>query len=168
MRQMNTTTKDIGVASFLDLQATDSFLYQAYGGSASLGKREVGAGSIYYVGVRDNTSAFLDGGKTYKLTVPGPVPGKLFWSATVYDVDTRSMIATDQNKALVGSLFTKFQPNSDGSIDIYFGPKAPPGKEDVWIKTIPDKGFFVYFRIYGPEAPAFDGTWKLNNIVEMK
>jgi hypothetical protein len=78
------------------------------------------------------------------------------------------MIATDQNKALVGSLKTKFQPNPDGSIDIYFGPKAPPGKEDVWIKTIPGKGWFVYFRIYGPEAPAFDGTWKLNNIVEMK
>jgi hypothetical protein len=168
LRAMNTTTKDYGVAAYLDLQATDHFYFQGTGASASMGKREAGAGSIYYAGYRDNTSAFLDGGKTYKLTVPSPVPGNLFWSATVYDVDTRSMIATDQDKAVLSSLFTKFQPNPDGSIDIYFGPKAPAGKEDQWIKTIPGKGFFVFFRIYGPEAPAFDGTWKLNNIVEMK
>jgi hypothetical protein len=75
---------------------------------------------------------------------------------------------SDQNKAVLSSLFTKFQPNPDGSIDIYFGQNAPAGKEDQWINTIPDKGYFVYFRIYGPEAPAFDGTWKLNDIVEMK
>lgn len=168
LRQMNTTTKDYGVAGFLDLQATDNYVFPAYGASASLGKREAGSGSIYYVGYRDNTSAFLDGGKTYKLTVPGPVPGNLFWSATVYDVDTRSQIATDQDRASVGSITTKPQPNPDGSIDIYFGPKAPVGKEDQWIKTIPGKGWFVYFRIYGPEAPVFNGTWKLNNIVEMK
>ena len=78
------------------------------------------------------------------------------------------MIATDQNKAVLSSLFTKFQSNPDGSIDIYLGPNAPAGKEGQWIKTIPDKGYFIYFRIYGPEAAALDGTWKLNNIVEMK
>jgi hypothetical protein len=96
------------------------------------------------------------------------VPGNLFWSATVYDVDTRSMIATDQDKAVLSSQFIDFQPNPDGSIDIYFGPEAPAGKEDQWIKTIPGNGWFVYFRIYGPEAAALDGTWKLNNIVEVK
>ena len=58
------------------------------------------------------------------------------------------------------SATTKPQSNPDGSIDIYIGPKAPAGKEDQWVKTIPGKGFFVYFRIYGPEAPALDGTWK--------
>jgi len=168
LRAMNTTTKDFGVAAFLDLQATDNNAFPIYGASASMGKREVGAGSIYYAAYRDNTSAFLDGSKSYKLTVPGPVPGNLFWSATVYDVDTRSQIATDQDRASVGSITSKPQPNPDGSIDIYLGPNAPVGKENQWIKTIPDKGWFVYFRIYGPTAPAFDGTWKLNNIVEMK
>jgi hypothetical protein len=29
------------------------------------------------------------------------------------------------------------------------------------------KGWFVYFRIYGPEAPAFDGTWKPGDFVEV-
>ena len=78
------------------------------------------------------------------------------------------MIVTDQDKAVLGSVATKAKPNPDGSIEVYFGTDAPTGKEDPWIKTIPGKGFFVTFRIYGPEAPAFDGTWKLDNIVEMK
>jgi hypothetical protein len=168
LRQLNATTKDLGVASFLDLQAMDNWYFEAAGASASMGKREPGAGSIYYLGLRDNTGAYLDGSKTYKLTVPGPVPGKLFWSGTVYDVDTRSEIVTDQDKAAIRSLFEKPQPNPDGSIDLYFGPKAPVGKENQWVKTIPGKGWFTYFRIYGPEEPAFNGTWKLNNIVEMK
>jgi hypothetical protein len=164
LRQFNATTKDLGVAAFLDLQATDNAYFQAIGASESMGKRQPGAGSIYFAGLRDSTGAYLDGGKTYKLTVPGPVPAKLFWSATVYDVDTRSEIATDQDKAAVRSLFEKPKPNPDGTIDLYFGPEAPVGKEGQWVKTIPGKGWFVYFRIYGPEAPVFNGTWKLNNI----
>jgi hypothetical protein len=168
LREFNATTKDLGVASFLDLQATDNAYFQAIGASAAMGKREPGVGSIYYSALRDNTDTYLDGSKSYKLTVPGPVPGKLFWSATVYDVDTRSEIVTDQGKAAIRSLFEKPQPNPDGSIDLYFGPTAPSGKENQWVKTIPGKGWFVYFRIYGPEAPAFNGAWKLNNIVEVK
>ena len=86
----------------------------------------------------------------------------------MYDVDTRSEIATDQKRAAVRSLYEKPKPNADGSIDLYFGPKAPAGKEGQWIKTIPGKGWFIYFRIYGPEQPAFDGTWKLSDIAEMR
>jgi len=168
MRQLSNVTKDYGIPAFLDLEATDHWSFQAYGASTSMGKREIGSGSIYFAGFRDNTGAHLDGSKTYNLKVPGPVPGKLFWSATVYDVDTRSEISTDQERAAVRSLYEKPQPNPDGSFDIFFGPKAPAGKEDQWVKTIPGKGWFIYFRIYGPQAPAFDGTWKLNNIAEMK
>jgi len=166
LRQLNATTKDMGTASFLDLQAMDNAYFQAIGASPVMGKREVGAGSIYFAAFRDNAGSYLDGSNNYKLSFPGPVPGNLFWSATVYDVDTRSEIATDQNKAAVRSLFEKPEPNPDGSYDIYFGPTVPVGKENQWVKTIPDKGFFVYFRIYGPEAPAFNGAWKLKNIVE--
>jgi hypothetical protein len=168
IQQFNATTKDMGNAAFLDLQSTDNAYFQAFGASPAMGKREPGAGSLYLVGLRDNSSAFLDGGKNYKLTVPGPVPANLFWSATAYDADTRYEIATDQGRAAIRSLIEQPQPNPDGSFDLYFGPNAPPGKEDQWIKTIPGKGYFVYFRIYGPQAPAFDGTWKLNNIVEIK
>ena len=59
-------------------------------------------------------------------------------------------------------------PPPDGSIDLYFGPKAPDGKEAQWIKTIAGKGWFAYFRIYGPEGPAFDGLWKPSDMIEMK
>jgi hypothetical protein len=159
---------DFGAPSLLDLEARDYFSFQAWGTSPAMGKKAVGAGSMYLGGYRDKTGAYLDGGKTYKLTVPQPVPAGLFWSVTIYDVDTRSQIATDQNKGALGSLHEKFQANPDGSVDIYVGPKAPAGKEGQWIKTIPGKGWFTYFRIYGPQAPAFDGTWKLNDIAEEK
>jgi hypothetical protein len=168
MRQLDATTKDVGTASFLDLQAMDNAYFQAIGASPMMGKREAGAGSIYFAAYRDDAGSYLNGSKNFKLSFPGPVPGNLFWSATVYDVDTRSEIATDQNKAAVRSLFENPKPNSDGSIDIYFGPQSPPGKEGQWVKTIPNKGWFVYFRIYGPQAPAFNGAWKLDNIVEIK
>jgi hypothetical protein len=168
LRQFNGTTKDMGVASYLDLQGMDNWFYQAVGAALAMGKREPGGGSLYFAGFRDNTSAYLDGSKTYRLNVPAPVPGKLFWSVTVYDVGSRSEVVTDQNKAAIGSIVDKPQANPDGSYDIYFGPNVPPVKEHQWIKTNPGKDWFAYFRIYGPEAPAFNGAWKLNDIVEIK
>ena len=43
------------------------------------------------------------------------------------------------------------------------GRGAPPGgaADGTWIQTLPGVGWFVYFRIYGPDGPAFDGTWQL-------
>ena len=96
------------------------------------------------------------------------MPAKLFWSNTVYDSDTRVLIATDQNRAALRSHLDKLQVNADGSYDFYFGPKAPVGKEDMWIKTIPGKGWWAVFRIYGPQAASFDGTWKPGDFVEMR
>jgi len=92
-------------------------------------------------------------------TVPQPVPGKLFWSVTVYDTDTRSQVQTDQEKAALRSLF-ELKGKEQPTLDLYFGPTAPAGHESEWIKTIPGKGWFVYFRIYGPGPAAFDGSWK--------
>ncbi len=161
-------TGDFGGPAYLNLEASDSYYFMGYGVSASMGKPVVGAGSIYFVAFRDGTGASLNGGKTYKLTVPGPVPAKLFWSHTVYDNDTRTLIATDQDRAAVRSHLEKLQVNADGSYDLYFGPKAPAGKEGMWIKTIAGKGWWGAFRIYGPTAAAFDGTWKLDDIVEIR
>ena len=60
------------------------------------------------------------------------------------------------------------QKNSDGSIDLYFGPKAPEGKKSNWIKTLDDRGFFMYFRWYGPTQEYFDQSWQLNDVKEVK
>ena len=58
--------------------------------------------------------------------------------------------------------------NSDGSVDVYFGPKAPAGKEKNWVPTNPDKGFFLVFRFYGPLEGYIDKTWVLNDLELLK
>lgn len=131
-------------------------------------KRDPTAGSLYWLGVRDTTGATLDGGKTYKLSVPQPVPGKLFWSVTVYDTDTRSQVLTDQGKAALRSIFELKDVSKTQPTELYFGPTAPAGHEAQWIKTIPGKGWFTYFRVYGPEQAAFDGSWKPGDFEEVK
>jgi hypothetical protein len=57
--------------------------------------------------------------------------------------------------------------NPDGSYDFYFGPKSPGGGKN-WIATIPDKGFFPLFRLYGPGKSFFDQTWKPDDVVKVK
>jgi hypothetical protein len=145
--------------TYKDLDAREKWFYQAQVESPAMFRRSPGAGSLYWLGVRDGAGAYLDGGKTYKLTVPLPVPAKLFWSVTVYDAETRSEIKTDQGYAALRSLF-ELKDVRGSTADLYFGPNAPPGKEKQWIETTPGKGWFTYFRIYGPEAAAFDGSWK--------
>jgi hypothetical protein len=154
--------------TYTDLDAREKWFYQATFESPAMFRRSSGAGSLYWLGLRDKTGAYLDGGKTYKLTVPQPVPGKLFWSVTVYDADTRSQMQTDQGKAALRSLFELKDKAGSSPMDLYFAPTAPTGREGQWITTIPGKGWFVYFRIYGPEQPAFDGSWKPGDFEEVK
>ncbi|WP_246697073.1 DUF1254 domain-containing protein [Rhizobium sp. WYCCWR 11146] len=143
---------------YRDNYALDKWFYQAIATSPAMFRRDPAAGSLYWLGLTDKAGAYLDGGKTYKLTVPLPVPNRLFWSITVYDAQTRSQIQTDQENAALRSLF-ELKDLQGETIDLYFGPERPPGSEGRWIKTLPGKGWFVYFRIYGPQPLAFDG-WK--------
>ncbi|MES2792863.1 MAG: DUF1254 domain-containing protein [Planctomycetota bacterium] len=146
--------------SGIDLEARDRWFAQAIVTSPAMFRRTKGAGSLYWLGHRDAAGAYVDGGKTYKLTVPLPVPAGLFWSVTVYDAATRSEIKTEQDQAALRSLFELKDLGDAKSVDLYFGPKAPAGHQDRWIQTQPGKGWFTYFRIYGPGQAAFDGTWK--------
>jgi hypothetical protein len=156
----------------LDLEARDRWFSQAIVTSPAMFKRAAGAGSLYWLAARDAAGAFLDGGKTYRLTVPQPVPGKLFWSVTAYDAKTRSQVQTDQGKAALRSMFElkdaspRLGLGSD-AIDLYFGPTAPAGKEGRWIQTTPGRSWFAYFRIYGPEQAAFDKSWKPGDFEEV-
>ncbi|HEX8814762.1 MAG TPA: DUF1254 domain-containing protein [Terriglobales bacterium] len=152
----------------LDLEARDRWFAQAIVTSPAMFRRTEGAGSLYWLGNRDSSGAYLDGGKNYKLSVPQPVPDKLFWSVTVYDSATRSEVQTDQDKAALRSLFELKDAPTTQPTELYFGPQAPAGKENVWIKTVPGKGWFVYFRVYGPEKAAFDGSWKPGDFEEVK
>lgn len=84
---------------------------------------------------------------------------------TVYDAETRSLLQNGQPKPS-RSVYDCSEANPDGSMDIYFGPRAPAGKEKNWVRTLPGKGWFIYLRLYGPLAPFFDQTWKPDDIVK--
>jgi hypothetical protein len=100
------------------------------------------------------------------LHIPPNIPAKAFWSVVVYDTLSRSQLQNGQPFPAVSS-YTKPLVNADGSIDIYFGPQEPKEKGN-WIRTVPGKGWFPFFRLYGPTEPYFDQTWKLGDIVAVR
>jgi len=159
---------DFETPAELDVQARERWFAQAIGASPAMFRRTPGAGSLYWLGHRDKGGAYLDGSRNYVLKVPQPVPARLFWSVTVYDSRTRSQIATSQDKAALRSLVETFVPEADGSVELHFGPREPEGKAGQWIRTNPGEGWFAYFRVYGPEAAAFDGAWKPGDFEPVK
>mgnify|MGYP001106401006 CR=1 FL=1 len=136
------------------------FHYVATGITPAMASPQVGAGSVYAFTAHDASGAYLDGSKTYKVTLPGPVPMNNFWSFVVYSTQHRSMLETDQRLAGLDSTLPGVTPNEDGSYTIWFGPEVPEGQQDHWVQTMPGKGFAVILRLYGPLEPWFDKTWK--------
>jgi hypothetical protein len=158
---------DFELPTGIDIEARNRWFAQAIGSSPAMFRREPGAGSLYWLGLRDTRGSYLDGGRLYRLSVPQPVPSSLFWSVTVYDAVTRSQIQTSQDRAALRSMFELAPARDEPALDLYFGPESPPGKDRQWIQTLPDKGWFAYFRIYGPGAAAFDGSWKPGDFERM-
>jgi hypothetical protein len=142
------------------LDAKTMFFYFATGITPAMAMSKVGSGSAYAASFRDSRGEFLDGGKTYKVTLPGPVPAKEFWSFVVYDNQTRSLLETDQKLAGVDSHHPGLKTNADGSVTIWFGPKPPAGQENNWVQTVAGKGWNMLLRLYGPLEPWFDKSWK--------
>ena len=161
-----------GVASFEKpthhmIESRINFTHQAFSSYNSAILKIVGAGSQYFFTARDADKGTLDGGQHYRLRVSQDVPARNFWSLAVYDTGTRSMIDNETGLTQIDT-FHDFQRNDDGSVDLYMGPTPPEGKEGNWIQTIPGRGFFVYFRLFGPEEEFFDGSWKLDDIEKVK
>ena len=136
------------------------FHFYATGITPFMVKPQVGAGSVYEISATDSKGNPLDGGKTYSVTLPAPIPAKDFWSFMVYDNHTRSILETDQLSGGLDSNAEGFLFDEDGTATVYFASKAPKGHEKNWVQTMPGKGFNVLLRIYGPEQAWFDKSWK--------
>jgi hypothetical protein len=148
----------------LDLDAEAFFFFLATAVTPAMDEKTIGQGSQYAWTVRDAKGEPLDGGKNYKLHMPPNIPAKDFWSLIVYDNQTRSMLQTDQQFPSVGSQTKGLQVNIDGSVDLYFGPKVPAGKENNWVQTVSGKGWNLALRLYGPLEPWFNKTWRPGEI----
>jgi hypothetical protein len=147
-----------------DSYATDTRgLTYTYG---FIGIKRLGTAQYYLMAIKDKDGRTLDGASTYRLTVPANAPVKEYWSATAYDRATHALIR-DMPRASRASQDSAVQKNTDGSVDIYFGPKAPAGKESNWVPTSASGKFEVLFRLYSPEKALFDKTWKLPDIEKM-
>ena len=145
------------------IDARAAFHFYATGITPAMSKKFIGAGSQYAAAYLGKDGNSLDGSKTYKVNVPANVPAKDFWSFTLYDNQTRAMLQTDQQFPGVDMNKKGLKVNKDGSVDVYFGPKAPKGQENNWIQTIPGRGWNMLFRLYGPLQPWFDKVWILGD-----
>jgi len=137
-----------------------SWFYEAVGAGPAMAPKRPGKSSAYLSAYKDNHGEWLDGGSSYRLRVPPKPPVELFWSVTLYDVDTRALILNEQKIADRSSRMD-LRKNDDGSVDIYCGPNPPAGFEKNWIPTVPGKNWFAYFRFYNPTEAYFDRSWPL-------
>jgi hypothetical protein len=145
-----------------NLDARVLFHYFYTGITPAMVVKMVGAGSQYASAMTDSKGKALDGSKTYKIHLPPHIPVKQFWSFTLYDNQTRSMLQTDQQFPSVNSTDKGIVANPDSSVDVWFGPTLPKGVNRAnWAQTIPGKGWNVLFRLYGPLEPWFDKTWRI-------
>ena len=129
--------------------------------------KRLGAGQFYLISIRDKDGTAFDGSESYRLTVPPDVPIEQYWSVTAYDRQTHALIR-NMPRPSRSSQIPELQKNSDGSIDVYFGPAAPAGKETNWVPTDPDRGFELMFRLYAPKKEFFDKVWKLPDVEKLK
>jgi len=135
----------------------------ATGSSIAMVTPPPGKGSAYMWTYHDGEGQWLDGARTYTLTLPSGIPIANFWSVVVYDVWTRSMLANGQAAPSLNS-FADLDTNEDGSITITFSPEPPDEGESNWIRTLPGKGWFTILRLYGPTEDYFNHSWKPTDV----
>lgn len=164
--------KPFPATGYRQLDARRAFFYGVTGITPAMAMRLPGAGSTYLWTMLDAQDNYFDGAKTYKVTLPKDIPAAKFWSFTLYDTMTRSMLDTPQRYPRAGSQSfpsPAAEPNADGSTTVYFGPTQPDGvKRGNWIQTMPGKGFFPCLRLYSPLEPFFAKTWKPGEVELVK
>jgi hypothetical protein len=116
--------------------------------------------------LRDADGQQLNGKDTYRLNVPKDPPARDFWSVIAYSMVTKGFIRNAERVGLSSRQLADMTSNDDGSVDVYFAPTTPEGREANWIPTGED--FFLIFRLYGPKPSALDKSWKLNDVVRIR
>ena len=130
---------------------------------AYIGIKRLGTGQFYLINIKDKNGQSYDGSKTYRLHVPPDVPIDQYWSLTAYDRDTHALIK-NVDRGSRASNAAEVKKAADGSVDVYIGPKAPPGHETNWIPTDPARRFELMFRVYGPKREFFAKKWTLPDV----
>ncbi|MBL8809877.1 MAG: DUF1254 domain-containing protein [Planctomycetaceae bacterium] len=160
--------KPFPATGYRTLDARSAFFYGITGITPAMAMRLPGIGSQYLLAFQDANKQFFDGSKTYKVTLPKGIPEAKFWSLTLYDNQSRSMLATPQGYPRAGSQnypSPAAVADSSGVTTVYFGPKQPTGVgRGNWIQTTPGKGWFVILRLYSPLEPFFDKSWRPGEI----
>ncbi|ADE54719.1 DUF1254 domain-containing protein [Coraliomargarita akajimensis] len=149
----------------MSTDARVSFHYPYTAVTPAMAAPRLGTGSDYGIAFLDGDKQPFDGSKTYKITLPPDAPIANFWAVTIYDTQTRSMLQTDQKAAGIDSLQDGLRYNRDGSIDIYFAPKAPPGYQNNWVQTIPGKSWFTILRMYSPLEEWIEQSWRPSEVI---
>src|SRR5882724_319740 len=153
--------------NYTELDERAAWFYEATATSKGMVTKTPGVGSVYLGSYKDKDGNWLDGANAYRLHVPPNPPVTQFWSITLYDVSTRTLI---QNNTEITDRSSRddMTKNADGSVDVYLGPKAPAGFEKNWIPTLAGKAWFPYVRLYGPTEAHFDRKWILSDIEKVK
>ena len=169
-RWVNSVTSDPGTPDFITSTYTDvrlraGFFSIGYSASPSMAIKIPDVGAKYPTAFRDAEGEFLRGERSYRLRLPANIPAKIFWSITLYDAETTAGLDNGQPFPSISSMD---QPavNADGSVDFIFGPSSPGARAN-WIATVPERGFFVMLRLYGPTKPFFDQSWKPGDVERM-
>lgn len=160
--------KPYPATGYRTMDARTNFFYGVTGITPGMAMRLTGIGSQYLLAMTDANKNHFDGAKTYKVTLPKGIPQENFWSLTVYDNMTRSMLDTPQHYPRAGSQdypSPAAEPDADGSTTVYFSPTKPSDvKPGNWIQTDPQKGWFVILRLYSPTEPFFSKEWRPSEI----
>lgn len=141
----------------LDVDARGTLFFSAFAVP-----KKPGAASFHVASFCDADGARFAGATTYRLRIPAHVPVSQFWAVTVYDPATAAFIRDAPHVAI--DSYQNVQRNADGSLNVYFSPTAPAGREHNWIHTTPGQPWFTLFRFYGPAKAVFDRSWKLPDI----
>jgi len=129
--------------------------------------KHIGESQYYLMQIVDKDGNTLDGSASYKVHVPADVPVKQYWSMTVYNRETHTFIRNVKWSAR-SSQTPGLKTNSDGTVDLYFGPTAPSEGESNWVPTDPKGKFEILARFYGPTPDLYNQSWKLNDLEKVK